>query len=127
LRWEGRTGAGRPLRAVASALFGGVHRGDGCGPSASRGCATGNSVKAIIATEGRQKDAVFSFASAPAEQLLKKVRFISRFYDEKGGGIPAEAGAADDEAGPFIAKIEKSDEAFQRQVSKAKDAAIRNF
>lgn len=81
----------------------------------------------MIATQVRQKDAVFYFASYPSEQLLKKVRFISRFYDEEGGGIEAEAVAADDDVGQFIAKIEKSDSAFQRQVSKAKVAAIRNF
>ena len=44
----------------------------------------------MIATQVRQKDAVFYFASYPSEQLLQKVRFISRFYDEEGGGIKAE-------------------------------------
>lgn len=81
----------------------------------------------MIATQVRQKDAVFYFASYPSEQLLAKVRFISRFYDEDGGGIQAEAVAADDDVGQFISKIERSDKAFQRQVSKAKVAAIRNF
>ena len=81
----------------------------------------------MIATQVRQKDAVFYFASYPSEQLLSKVRFISRFYDEDGGGIAAEAVPADDDVWQFIAKIERSDKAFQRQVSKAKVAAIRNF
>jgi DGQHR domain-containing protein len=81
----------------------------------------------MIATQVRQKDAVFYFASYPSEQLLTKVRFISRYYDEDGGGIVAEEVAADDDVGQFIAKIERSDKAFQRQVSKAKVAAIRNF
>lgn len=81
----------------------------------------------MIATQVRQKDAVFYFASYPSEQLLEKVRFISRFYDEEGGGIQAEEVATDDDVGQFIAKIERSDKAFQRQVSKAKVAAIRNF
>jgi DGQHR domain-containing protein len=81
----------------------------------------------MIATQVRQKDAVFYFASYPSEQLLKKVRFISRFYDEEGGGIKAEEVAADDDVGQFIARIERSDKAFQREVSKAKVAAIRNF
>jgi hypothetical protein len=58
---------------------------------------------------------------------LKTVRFTSRFYDEEGGGIAAEAVAAEDDAGQSIVKIEKSDKAFQRQVSKAKVGAIRNF
>ncbi len=81
----------------------------------------------MIATQVRQKDAVFYFASYASEQLLKKVRFISRFYDEEGGGIKAEEVAADDDVGQFIAKIERSDKAFQREMSKAKVAAIRNF
>ncbi len=81
----------------------------------------------MIATQVRQKDAIFFFASYPSEQLLQKVRFISRFYDEEGGGIQAEEVPADDDVGQFIARIEKSDKAFQRQVGKAKVAAIRNF
>ena len=81
----------------------------------------------MIATQVRQKDAVFYFASYPSEQLLKKVRFISRFYDEEGGGIRAEEVAADDDVGQFIARIERSDKAFQREMSKAKVASIRNF
>src|SRR5437764_10145650 len=81
----------------------------------------------MIATQVRQKDAVFYFVSYPSEQLLKKVRFISRFYDEEGGGIKPDEVAADDDVGQFIAKIERSDQAFQREMSKAKVASIRNF
>ncbi|MSU47552.1 MAG: DGQHR domain-containing protein [Opitutus sp.] len=81
----------------------------------------------MIATQVRQKDAVFYFASYSSEQLLKKVRFISRFYDEEGGGIKPEEVAADDDVGQFIARIERSDKAFQRELSRAKVASIRNF
>jgi DGQHR domain-containing protein len=81
----------------------------------------------MIATQVRQKDAIFYFASYPSEQLLQKVRFISRYYDEEGGGIQGEEVPADDDVGQFIARIEKSDKAFQRTVGKAKVAAIRNF
>src|SRR5262245_741108 len=81
----------------------------------------------MIATQVRQKDAVFYFVSYPSEQLLKKVRFISRFYDEEGGGIKAEEVPADDDVGQFIAKIERSDRAFQREMSRSKVASIRNF
>jgi DGQHR domain-containing protein len=81
----------------------------------------------MIATQVRQKDAVFYFASYPSEKLLQKVRFISRFYDEEGGGIKAEELPADDDVAQFISKIERSDKAFQREVSRAKVAAIRNF
>ena len=81
----------------------------------------------MIATQVRQKDAMFYFASYPSERLLQKVRFISRYYDEQGGGIQAEEVPADDDVAQFISKIERSDKAFQRTVGKAKVAAIRNF
>lgn len=80
----------------------------------------------MMATQIRQKDAVFYFAAYPSEELLTKVRFISRFYDEgeeiKPEGIPAE-----DDVAQFIAKIERNEKAFQRSLSRSKVKAIRNF
>jgi DGQHR domain-containing protein len=81
----------------------------------------------MIATQIRQKDAVFYFASYPSEQLLSKVRFISRFYDEEGGTITPEEIPADDDVAQFIARIERSDKAFQRELSRSKVRSIRNF
>ncbi|MBI5384681.1 MAG: DGQHR domain-containing protein [Verrucomicrobia bacterium] len=81
----------------------------------------------MIATQIRQKDAVFYFASYPSEQLLTKVRFISRFYDEEGGEIKPEPVEEEDDVAQFIARIERSDQAFQRQLSRAKVRSIRNF
>jgi DGQHR domain-containing protein len=80
----------------------------------------------MLATQVRQKDGVFYFVAYPPEDLLEKVRFISRFYSE-GEKIAAEEVTPDDEVGQFIAKIESTDQAFQRQLSKAKVAAIKNF
>src|SRR5436190_783303 len=80
----------------------------------------------MIATQIRQKDAVFYFLAYPSEDLLTKVRFISRFYDE-GETIAPEALQAEDDVAQFIARIERSDKAFQRQVSRTKVRAIRNF
>ena len=80
----------------------------------------------MLATQVRQKDSVFYFVSYPAEDLLGKVRFISRFYAE-GDRIAAEEVPEGDEVGGFIARIERSDKAFQRELSKAKVAAIENF
>ena len=80
----------------------------------------------MLSTQIRQKDSVFYFVSYPAEDLLAKVRFISRFYAE-GDRIEAEEIDPSDEVASFIGKIEKSDAAFQRQMSKAKVAAIENF
>jgi DGQHR domain-containing protein len=81
----------------------------------------------MIATQIRQKDAIFYFVAYPSEDLLSRVRFISRFYDEEGAMIkPAEV-EEDDEVAQFIAKIERSEKAFQRLLSKAKVRSIRNF
>jgi DGQHR domain-containing protein len=80
----------------------------------------------MIATRIRQKDAVFYFAAYPSEELMGKVRFISRFYDE-GEQIKAEELPAEDDVAQFIAKIEKSEKAFQRSVSRSKVRAIKNF
>src|SRR5262245_34878676 len=80
----------------------------------------------MLATQIRQKDSVFYFVAYPAEDLLRKVRFISRFYSE-GEQIPAEEVEADDEIAKFIAGVEHTDKAFQRTLSRRKVAAIENF
>ena len=81
----------------------------------------------MLATQIRQKDGVFYFVAYPAEDLLRRVRFISRFYGDEGARIEAEQVDAGDEVGRFIARIEKSDRSFQRALSKRKVAAIENF
>jgi DGQHR domain-containing protein len=81
----------------------------------------------MIATQIRQKDALFYFASYPSEKLLQTVRFISRFYDEQGGQIQPEPIEEQDDVAQFIAKIERSDKAFQRELGQAKVRAIGNF
>src|SRR6266705_2761933 len=80
----------------------------------------------MIATQIRQKDAVFYFAAYPSEELLTKVRFISRFYDE-GEQIKPEELPPEDDVAQFIARIERSEKAFQRGLSRAKVGSIRNF
>lgn len=80
----------------------------------------------MIATQIRQKDAVFYFVAYPSEELLTKVRFISRFYDEGEQIKPEEVGEEDDVA-QFIAKIERNEKAFQRGLSRSKVKSIRNF
>ncbi len=81
----------------------------------------------MIATQIRQKDASFYFVSYPAEDILRRVRFISRFYAEGEKSIaPEELGKGDEIAG-FIQKIERSDAAFQRSMAHGKIKAIRNF
>jgi DGQHR domain-containing protein len=80
----------------------------------------------MLATQIRQKDGVFYFVAYPAEDILERVRFISRFYGEGQQIAPEEVPEGDDVA-RFIARIEKSDQAFQRQLSRAKVNSIKNF
>jgi DGQHR domain-containing protein len=81
----------------------------------------------MLATQVRQKDSVFYFAAYPAEDLLDRVRFISRFYAEGERSLAPEEGGADDEVAGFISKIEHTDAAFQREMSRSKVGAIKNF
>jgi DGQHR domain-containing protein len=80
----------------------------------------------MLATQVRQKDAVFYFASYSVKALLEKARFSTRFYDE-GTPIAAESPKAEDDIARFITKIEHSDKAFQRAMARDKIRAIRNF
>jgi DGQHR domain-containing protein len=81
----------------------------------------------VLATQIRQKDSVFYFCAYPAEDVLDKVRFISRFYAEGAPILPGDEVEAGDEVASFISKIEATDAAFQRQLSRAKVTTIKNF
>ncbi len=80
----------------------------------------------MIATQIRQKDGLFYFVSYPADDLLERVRFISRFYGD-GEQLAPEATSPGDDIAHFISRIEKTDKAFQRQLSRAKVRALKNF
>jgi len=80
----------------------------------------------MLATRIRQKDGIFYFASCPAAEILNKVRFISRFYGE-GEQIAPQSVPQNDEIAQFIARVEHTDQAFQRQISRAKVRALKNF
>jgi DGQHR domain-containing protein len=79
----------------------------------------------MLATQIRQKDGVFYFLAYPAQDLLEKVTFVSRYYGEGEQIAPEEP--ADDEIAQFISRIERSEKAFQRQLSRAKVRSIKNF
>src|SRR5579864_8253368 len=81
----------------------------------------------MLATQVRQKDSVFYFAAYPAEDLLDRVRFISRFYAEGERSLAPDEAEEGDEVARFIAKIERTDAAFQRELSRSKVGAIKNF
>jgi DGQHR domain-containing protein len=78
------------------------------------------------ATQIRQKDGVFYFVSYRAKDLLAKVRFISRFYGD-GEQIAPGRVSEDDDIAQFIARIERTDKAFQRTISKGKVRQLKNF
>jgi len=80
----------------------------------------------MLATRIRQKDGIFYFVSSPASDILNRVRFISRYYGE-GQEIAPQSVPQNDEIAQFIARIERTDEAFQRQLSRAKVRALKNF
>lgn len=79
----------------------------------------------MLGTRIRQKDGTFYFVSYKAQDLLEKSQFISRYYFE-GDQILPEA-HVEDEITKFIAKIEKSEKAFQRVLSRRKVGDIVNF
>jgi len=81
----------------------------------------------VLATQIRQKDSVFYFCAYPVDDVLDKVRFISRFYAEGAPSLPGEEVESEDEVASFISRIESTDAAFQRQLSKAKVSQIQNF
>ena len=78
------------------------------------------------ATQIRQKDGIFYFVSYKAKDLLARVRFISRFYGE-GEEIAASRVSQDDDIAQFISRIERTDSAFQRGLSRAKVRQLTNF
>ena len=63
----------------------------------------------MLATQIRQKDSVFYFCAYPADDILDKVRFISRFYAEGAPSLAGEEIEDTDEVAQFISKIEASD------------------
>ena len=80
----------------------------------------------MLATQIRQKDSVFYFGSYSAQDLLGRVRFISRFFSDEEE-IAASKVAEGDEIAQFIARIERTDSAFQRTLSRAKVRQLKNF
>jgi len=80
----------------------------------------------MIAIQIKQKDAAFYVVAYPAEELLNKVRFISRAHDEETLAILREA-AKEDDISKFISGIEKDEKAFHHALSRSKVQAIRKF
>src|SRR5678810_553690 len=108
-----RRGPASPYAAVLRVGFGYIRAETSIPPRQGYG---GSSMQA---TQIRQKDGVFYFVSYRAKDLLAKVRFISRFYGE-GEQIEPGRVSEDDDIAQFIARIERTDSAFQRSISRGK-------
>ncbi|MEM7205709.1 MAG: DGQHR domain-containing protein [Planctomycetota bacterium] len=83
----------------------------------------------MLALRMRQKESEFYFVSYPAEDLLRKVRFVSRFYGDRGeaiGGQTAKRKEAD-EVERFVHAIEGTSKSFQRDINRHKVRQIRDF
>ena len=76
----------------------------------------------MFAQRMRQKESEFYFVSYPAEDLLRKVRFVSRFYGERGeviGGDTSYKREVDD-VERYVQAIEKNSKSFQRDLNRRK-------
>jgi len=84
----------------------------------------------MLALRMRQKESEFYFVSYPAEDLLRKVRFVSRFYGERGevvGGEDKKKAKDPDDVERFVRAIEGTSGAFQRELNRRKVRQIRDF
>ncbi len=81
----------------------------------------------MLAFRMRQKEAEFYFVSYPAQDLIAKVRFMSRFYGERGQAVGGEKVEGLEGAEEFFGMIERSSGAFQREMNRRKVRQIRDF
>ncbi|MEO6595996.1 MAG: DGQHR domain-containing protein [Planctomycetota bacterium] len=85
----------------------------------------------MFAQRMRQKESEFYFVSYPAEDLLRKVRFVSRFYGERGqtigGEEPMGKKKETDDVERYVQAIEKNSKSFQRDLNRRKVGQIKDF
>lgn len=85
----------------------------------------------MFAQRMRQKESEFYFVSYPAEDLLRKVRFVTRFYGERGqtigGEEPTGKAKEPDEVERYVQAIEKNSKSFQRDLNRRKIRQIKDF
>ncbi|GAB4139453.1 MAG: hypothetical protein Fur0037_05720 [Planctomycetota bacterium] len=82
----------------------------------------------MFAQRMRQKESEFYFVSYPAEDLLRKVRFVSRFYGEHGQVVGGKTPKREpDDIERFVQAIEKSSRSFQRDLNRRKVRQIKEF
>jgi len=77
----------------------------------------------------RQKESEFYFVSYPAEDLLRKVHFVTRFYGERGEAVGGDTNRKEpgDDVERFVQAIEGNAKSFQRELIRRKVRQIRDF
>ena len=81
----------------------------------------------MLALRMRQKEVEFYYVSYPAEDLLRKVHFLTRFHGERGEAVGGDRPQEPDDIEKFILSIEGSSKAFQRDLNRRKVRQIRDF
>lgn len=86
----------------------------------------------MFAQRMRQKESEFYFVSYPAEDLLRKVRFVTRFYGDRGQVIGGEEPKGKkpkelDDVERYVQAIEKNSKSFQRDLNRRKVKQIKDF
>jgi DGQHR domain-containing protein len=83
----------------------------------------------MFALRMRQKESEFYFVSYPADDLLRKVRFVTRFYGEKGETVGGDGSSKKepDDVERFVQAIERNAKSFQRDLNRRKVRQIKDF
>ena len=81
----------------------------------------------MLALRMRQNEVEFYFVSYPAEDLLRKTRFVTRFYGDRGQVVGGKRRKEPDDVERFVRAIEGSAQAFQRELNRRKVRQIRDF
>jgi DGQHR domain-containing protein len=81
----------------------------------------------VLALRMRQKEAEFYFVSYPAQELLDRTRFLTRFYGDRGQSVGGDRKKEPVDIERFVGAIEGSSKAFQRQLNRRKVRQIRDF
>lgn len=81
----------------------------------------------MLALRMRQKESEFYFVSYPAADLLPKVRFVTRFYGDRGQQVGGQRRKEPDDVERFVQAIEGNAKAFQRELNRRKVRQIRDF
>lgn len=81
----------------------------------------------MLALRMRQKEAEFYFVSYPAQELLERTRFLTRFYGDRGQSVGGDRKKEPDDVERFVQAIEGHSKAFQRQLNRRKVRQIRDF